>query len=303
MKKTLSILLLFLLAIGSTFAQTRIDSLLQKLHSKDKDYVFVIAHRGDWRNAPENSIEAIDRAIAMNVDMVEIDIQQTKDGEFVLIHDLTIDRTLTGKGKVADYTVAKLKEKLLKSGNGIKTYERIPTLEEALLACKDRILVNIDKGGTNIKEITPILKRTGTEKQVIIKGKYPVAKVKEEYGSHDAMLYMPIVDVDKTEAWPELYKFLDEFTPIAVEACFRTDNFKELELLPQIEKKGSRLWINTLWDTLCGGHDDESAMKDADAHWGWVLNQGATMIQTDRPLELIKYLDGKNLRNLQLKEN
>lgn len=295
MKKPI-VLLFYFFCIAILFSQTRVDTLLQKLHSPADDYVFVVVHRGDWRNAPENSLGAIERSIAMGSDMVEIDIQQTKDSQFVVIHDRTIDRTMTGKGKVADYTVGELKQFLLKSGNGIKTYERILTLEEALLACKGRILVNIDKGGTYIKEITPILQKTGTENQVVIKGKYPLEKVKEEYGKNTSMLYMPVVDVDKPESWPEMEKFLREFKPVAVEICFKTDNFEDLERLPEITKHGSRIWINTLWDTLCGGHDDESAMKDKDANWGWVLNRGATLIQTDRPKELIEYLEEKGLR-------
>lgn len=295
MKKPI-VLLFYFFCIAILFSQTRVDTLLQKLHSPADDYVFVVVHRGDWRNAPENSLGAIERSIAMGADMVEIDIQQTKDSQFVVIHDRTIDRTMTGKGKVADYTVGELKQFLLKSGNGIKTYERILTLEEALLACKGRILVNIDKGGTYIKEITPILQKTGTENQVVIKGKYPLEKVKEEYGKNTSMLYMPVVDVDKSESWPEMEKFLREFKPVAVEICFKTDNFEDLKRLPEITKHGSRIWINTLWDTLCGGHDDESAMKDKDANWGWILNRGATLIQTDRPKELIEYLEEKGLR-------
>ncbi|GAB1417176.1 hypothetical protein MASR2M117_25820 [Paludibacter sp.] len=159
---------IFLLIISNLLwlplsAQTHVDSLLHELNGKGREYVFVVAHRGDWRNAPENSIEAIERAIAMKVDVVEIDIRQTKDSNFVLIHDETIDRTMTGKGEVSDFTVEELKGMLLKSGNGIKTHERIPTLKEALLVTKGRILVNIDKGGSYIKEILPIIKETGTE--------------------------------------------------------------------------------------------------------------------------------------------
>lgn len=297
MKRFAFTLLSYFLFICLSFSQTKVDTLLHKLQDPQDSYVFVVAHRADWRNAPENSIQAIERSIAMGVDMVEIDIQQTKDGQFVVIHDGTINRTTTGKGKVADYTLEELKQFLLKSGNGLKTYERIPTLEEVLLACKNRILVNIDKGGTYIKEIAPIIQRTGTENQVIIKGRYPVAKVKEEFGRHTDMLYMPVVNIDKPEAWIELDGFLNEFKPVAVEVCFQTDDFEDLKRLVELPARGSRIWINTLWDTLCGGHDDESAMNDKDENWGWVIAQGATLIQTDRPKELIEYLEEKGLRN------
>lgn len=293
MKKYSNIILFLLLSLHVQ-AQTKVDSLLQKFDQSD--YVFVVAHRGDWRNAPENSVDAIKRAINMGVDIVEIDIQMTKDSNFVVIHDKTLDRTTTGKGKVSDYKTDELKKLLLKSGNGIKTYEQIPTLEEALLVCKDRILVNIDKGGTYIKQILPILEKTGTKKQVIIKGKYPLEKVKEEFGDKSGFLYMPIFNVDEKASWKEIEKFQKEFHPIAIEACFQTDEFDELKRFPEIINKGSRIWINTLWDTLCGGHDDEMAMKDMDANWGWILNCGATIIQTDRPSELIEYLKTKVLR-------
>ncbi len=298
MKRILGFLIISFLIIPCLEAQTRVDSLLFKLHSNEKDYVFVVAHRGDWRNAPENSLSALERAVDMGVDMVEIDIQQTKDGKFVLMHDRSIDRTTTGQGLVADYTADELKQFLLKGGHGIKTHEQVPTLEEALLFCKDRVLVNIDKGGTYIREIMPVIQQTGAEKQVIIKGRYPVEKVREDYGKRDGMLYMPVVDADKKEAWGEIENFLYNFHPVAIEVCFRTDTFPELARFPEIVRSGSRIWVNTLWDSLCGGHDDELSIKDPDAHWGWILRQGTSLIQTDRPEELIKYLNQKNLRKL-----
>jgi glycerophosphoryl diester phosphodiesterase len=57
--------------------------------------------------------------------------------------------------------------------------------------------------------------------------------------------------------------------------------------------------VNTLWDSLCAGHTDERGYNgDPDGSWGWCLERGATMIQTDRPVELIRYLEKKNRRCL-----
>ena len=174
---------LLLVSMAST-AATHVDSLLQVLHNPRSEYVFVIAHRADWRGAPENSIQGIENAIAMGVDMVEIDIQRTKDGRFILMHDRTLNRTTTGKGAVADWPLDSLQQFTLRSGNSIKTRRHIPTLDEALAVCKDRVLVNIDKGGEYISEILPIIRRMGVERQVIIKGKYTVDKVKAVYGQN-----------------------------------------------------------------------------------------------------------------------
>ena len=300
MTKKLFFLLPILLTAFSISAQTRTDKLLKNLHDNESKYIFVIAHRGDWRNAPENSLQSIEKAIAMKVDMIELDIQPTKDGNFICMHDETLDRTSTGKGPIKDYTTEELKKFVLRSGNGIKTRQPIPTLKEALNVCKGRILVNIDKGGTYIKEIMPIIQECGMEKQVIIKGYYPVEKVKKEYGSNESMLYMPIVNLWDKEAVATIQNFIKNFTPIAYELCFKDDANPNLKIIDEIAKSGSRIWMNTLWDSLCGGHDDENALLESkDKHWGWMLKHKATMIQTDRPQELIHYLEEKGLRDLE----
>ena len=83
----------------------------------EKGKTVVVSHRGDWRNAPENSIQAIQNCIDMGVNMVEIDIKKTKDNVLILMHDQTLDRTTSGKGKPEDYTLAELKQLRLKRKN------------------------------------------------------------------------------------------------------------------------------------------------------------------------------------------
>ena len=68
------------------------------LHDPSSDYVVVVAHRGDWRNYPENSLPAIESCIRMGVDVVEIDLKLTKDSVLVLSHDRTLNRCTTGSG-------------------------------------------------------------------------------------------------------------------------------------------------------------------------------------------------------------
>ena len=72
--------------------------------------IFVAAHRG-WSEAyPENSMIAFQKAVELGVDQIEMDIRVTKDGELVVFHDLTVDRVSNGTGKVADFTLAELKQ-------------------------------------------------------------------------------------------------------------------------------------------------------------------------------------------------
>jgi glycerophosphoryl diester phosphodiesterase len=278
-------------------APNKIEKLLSRLKHLDSSYVFVIAHRGDWRNAPENSIPAIEKAAEIGVDMVEIDIQKTKDGDFVLMHDGNIDRTTNGQGNISSYTVAQLKQFKLRYTDGVLSSEQIPTLKEALLACKKgQILVNIDKGGDYLTEIMPIINETETEELVVLKGGNSLASVKSMLKSNLGMVYMPVVDLQNGSAQSFISSFLTGFQPYAMEVSFSNADFNPQSYAQAITNAKCRIWINSLWASLCGAHEDEKAMSDPDANWGWLLAKGATMIQTDRPKELIRYLQRKGLR-------
>ena len=285
-----------LLAALSATAQSHIDDLRQRLLSRDKDYVFVVAHRGDWRSAPENSVGAIKSAADKGADMVEIDIHKTKDGQFVLMHDGNIDRTTNGHGNISDMTLEQLKSYRLRYSDGNLSDETIPTLEEALLACKDRVLVNIDKGHDYLAEISPIIQKTGTEDHVVLKGSNSVADVKNKLAGYENIIFMPVVNLENSSASGYVSSFLTEYGPAAIEVQFSKDNVAGMSLIPTIVDSGCRVWVNTLWESLCGGHEDEKAMRDPDANWGWVLDRGVTIIQTDRIAELINYLKSKGLR-------
>src|SRR5699024_5182372 len=103
------------------------------------------AHRGAHVVAPENSAEAIKWAGLLEYGFVEIDIQTTKDGHYVLMHDSTIDRTTTGSGKVADLTLEEMKSVSLVNEDGTKTNYKVPTLSEALeVAHEYGVGVNFD---------------------------------------------------------------------------------------------------------------------------------------------------------------
>jgi glycerophosphoryl diester phosphodiesterase len=85
-----------------------------------------IGHRGACGHAPENTLASMRKALEIGVDGFEFDIQLSKDGIPVIIHDDTLERTTNGKGKVSDLTLKELKE--LDAGNG----EKIPTLQDAI---------------------------------------------------------------------------------------------------------------------------------------------------------------------------
>lgn len=86
----------------------------------------VYAHRGASQEQPENTLSAFRRALEIGVFGIELDVHLSKDGVPVIIHDPTVERTTDGKGRIAEMTLADLKE--LDAGEG----EQIPTLAEVL---------------------------------------------------------------------------------------------------------------------------------------------------------------------------
>ncbi|MBT3379629.1 MAG: glycerophosphodiester phosphodiesterase family protein [Lentisphaerae bacterium] len=111
--------------------------------------VGVCAHRGDNRVAPENTLAAIASAVAKGAHQIEIDLTSSRDGQLVLLHDLTLDRTTNGTGKPGDYTFAELRKLDAGAWKGEKWKGgKIPTFREALEAIPQWIQVNCHlKGG------------------------------------------------------------------------------------------------------------------------------------------------------------
>ena len=142
--------------------------------------VFIVAHRantyeGYLNSVPDNSIPNIELAIKHGADMVELDVRLTKDNELVIMHNATIDATTTGTGNVSSLTLEQIKSFDMKKGskvyrdkNGQTT--KVPTLKEALLACKDKIYVTLDLGKQTLPtgKLIRIIQECGMQGQVVL---------------------------------------------------------------------------------------------------------------------------------------
>ena len=294
----LNIIGVLLFCVLETFAQVNV-SCVDRLGTKSKE-ILVVSHRADWRNAPENSLQAIQNCIEMGVDMVEIDLNKTKDGHLIVMHDRTLNRTTTGKGNPGDYTLEELRRFYLKGGHGQKTRHKIPTFEEVMLLCKGKIMVNVDKGYDYFREAYAVLEKTGTVGQCIMKSGNPYEKVKAEHGDVlEKMVFMPVVNLHKEGAEDIIDGYLAHMKPAAFELVFDNDGPEVQRLIKKVRESGARIFINSLWPELCGGHDDDRAVElgEPEESWGWIIGQGAKLIQTDRPALLLEYLKEKGLHN------
>jgi glycerophosphoryl diester phosphodiesterase len=102
---------------------------------------FVIAHRGDSAHRPENTLAAFASALELGTEVMELDVQLTRDGHVIVIHDPTLDRTTSGRGSVREQTLAEVRAVSAgypaRFGDAYKG-ERVPTLAEALAFLRDR---------------------------------------------------------------------------------------------------------------------------------------------------------------------
>ncbi|MBQ1634300.1 MAG: glycerophosphodiester phosphodiesterase family protein [Bacteroidaceae bacterium] len=297
MKKMLLLVVLAIISL-TVLAENRAEKLRENLFHNPK-YVTVVAHRGDWRNHPENSLPAFQSCIEMGVDMIEIDLQRTKDGELILMHDRTVDRCTNGKGKISEMTYDEIQRLRLRPQHSASiTRNHIPTLEEVLNLCKGKILINIDKGYDYFQQVYELMEKTGTTNQVIIKSGHSLEKIRKENGTVlSKVIYMPIVNLNSEDAEARIDEFIT-IHPVAVECCIDKYNQNVERLLQKLSNAGIKIWINSIWASLCDGHDDDRAVElgEPNESWGWILDRGATLIQSDRPRELLQYLK-KNKRH------
>ncbi len=98
----------------------------------------IVAHRGGKGESFENSISSFERAIRLKVDSIEVDLRKTKDGEIVILHDESLDRTTHAKGNLSDYSSHEIKNIKLKNG------EALPFLSDLLSMAKNKILLHLE---------------------------------------------------------------------------------------------------------------------------------------------------------------
>lgn len=280
-----------------TNASVPVTEILFHFWNPSSKRVLVAAHRADWHAAPENSLPAIQSCIDNGVDIVEVDNKLTKDGFLVIMHDQTVDRTTNGKGKVSDYTLTEIKKLRLKDKDGNLTSECIPTFEEVMNLCRGKVMVNIDQSYYYWDKVMEILKKTNTTAQGMMKSGLPYDKVVADHGNiFGQIAYIPVVSLDREGAEKTVDGFLGK-CPV-VECCFEKVTPKVLQLMQKIADHGSRVWVNTMWASLNGAHDDITAYKDNNFKdtWEWLVQAGANVLQTDYSPQMVTYLTQHGMR-------
>jgi glycerophosphoryl diester phosphodiesterase len=297
-KRFLTLLILFVAGASIAFAQQPATKLNDVFSGKSKS-ILVAAHRGDWRKAPENSLKALQSCIEQGFDMMELDVKMTKDSVLVVMHDQTIDRTTNGKGKVSDYTLEEIRKFRLRNGLGRVTLNEIPTFKELMLVAKGKILINVDKGNDHLELVFNVLNETGTTNQSIVNigDNLELQKLTQTEKIPSDAYIMVVVNMAKPEALDIIKSYLP-MKKSMIQPIFTTDTLSNLKSL-SLMAKDQRIWLNSLWPSLNGGHDDDRAVEQnqKEESWGWLIAHKPVIIQSDRPEALIKYLHSKKLHD------
>lgn len=144
--------------------------------------MLIVAHRGASGTAPENTLAAFQQALDIGVGALEMDVHLSRDGEVVVIHDATVDRTTNGTGNVSDLTLSQLKK--LDAGSRFAPQfagEGIPTLQEVLDLAQGSVIIEIELKTTTPwptpleRKVAELVVRNGLEDKVIIQSFNPLA--------------------------------------------------------------------------------------------------------------------------------
>jgi len=270
---------------------------IARLESGDHTDVLVMPHRGWWRQAPENSLLSVELALDAGMPIVEIDVRKTADGEIVVIHDKTLDRTTTGTGRVDQHTLEQIKALRLVNAYGLATDQQVPTLSEMMALCADRAVVYIDKSEGMIAEVVSDLEREGSLGHAIFYGKRPLRELRRELGPiFDRVGYIPKVDPNNADAFTYVREFLTAPNVPAFVVNFRDDSPKVDQLCKLIRANKRRIMMAPLWPSLAGGRTDDGALDDPEANYGWMLDRGASIICTDRPGRVLDFIEHRRER-------
>lgn len=238
--------------------------------------VVAVGHRGNVKDAPENTVAAFNRAIALGADLIEMDVRQTRDGHLVIMHDQSVARTTDGRGNVADLTLEEIKA--LDAGSWFDTRfkgERVPTFAEALDAIQGRALPDIDfKAGDPEKLVAAVREAGLIGKVTLYCGNWDV--MKRVLAIDGGFLARPTAPMGR----PGLKTTLDELDPPIINIDWR---FFSEELVREVHLAGKKAFVNTM-----GNEDNEASLVRA-------IDAGADYIQTDRMDLLAPLLESRGI--------
>ncbi len=236
----------------------------------------ISSHRGggDIPGYPENCLESFEFLASKIPNIIECDIEITKDSVLMMMHDNSLDRTTTGKGKIIAQNWDEMKDIRLKDNTGTLTTFKIPTLEEVIKWGKNKVIYTLDvKRNTPYEKVVAMVKKLHAEDYCVIIT-YDVNQAKKVYElDPNLMISVTIRDLKEYE------RHQQAGIPDKNMVAFIGTKEPNKEFNDFLHKKG----ICTILGTL--GNLDKMAIAKGDHLYRGFVNNGADILSTDRMIE------------------
>ena len=294
---------IFLLVYFGSSAQTPTYQISfpssKKLHKflqfSENSYPLISAHRGGpAKGFPENCTATFANTIKYHPAIIETDIALSKDSVLVMMHDNTLERTTTGKGKIGDYTYDELQNFFLQDNEGNPTLFKIETLDEVLQWGKNKVIFTLDiKKGVPMEMIVEAIRYNRAERFATIITYNATQAAEVAALAPDLMISVSArgkEDVERMEALgvkaDKMIAFVGTSEPkSAVYEYLKTRN------------------IATILGTM--GNIDKKAKTSGDKLYYNLVENGANFLSSDRNVEagkqLAQYVTDKNLKSKYIK--
>ena len=255
----------------------------------------IAAHRGvAGGNIPCNSMAGFEAALLQGADVLEVDISISLDGTLYVFHPKKEPLFLGIEQLIPQMHDDQIDALRLINSDGARSTEPVPRFEDCLERFGSRCILNVDKFWTDIPRIAAAIRRHGMQDRVIVKTPLKPEYIRqlEEY-AHD-MPFMPLIREDDGTHEDQLCN--PRIRYIGAEVLFKaeTSPLASPAFINRVHADGCILWVNPIiYDPreqlVAGRNDDRAVTGDPDGSWGWLIERGFDILQTDWPLALRLY--------------
>ena len=261
----------------------------------------ITAHRGVWGgNIPGNTLAAFEIALQQGADMIELDVSNSIDGELFVFHPGMEPVFLHMDKLLSDIPASEIRRLSFLNADATPTQFGINTFDEALETLKGRCYINVDKFWNNVDPIVKAIRRHNMMDQILVKTgpNEDVYRYMEEKAPD--VNYMVILR-DHDDQSEQLLKRGMHYVGAEVLFSSEDSEFVTEAYMSRMHKAGLLVWANAIVynhrAVLTAGHNDDiSVVGRMDDGWGWLLDKGFDIIQTDWPLMLKHYMNQRAAR-------
>ncbi len=259
----------------------------------------IASHRGTMGvNIPCNTIEAFEVALNQGADIIELDITKSIDGELFVFHPFMDFPHL---GKIIPMQLKHssfIKQSHYRNVDFVKTPYKVSTFDEVLDVLKDRCIINIDKFWHHPKLIVDKLKKHNAVNKVLVKSYFNHKVITAIQELCPTIAYMPMI---RNEIY-DIENLLKNkgINLVAEELIFKSTDSPLIseERINMLHNQGIYAWCNSIVynykDVIASDKTDDRAVTGNQANtWGWLVEKGFDIIQTDWVRELSLYLKNK----------